>query len=194
LDLGEVWRDILRVGEETGTAERAKCLVKELEARMNAAEKEVRRGARRPRVALLEWLDPLYVGGHWVPEMIARAGGDDLFGRPRTPSFRITPEQVIREAPEFLLIAPCGYSASQARDEYLRTAFPPGWEAIPAVREGQVFALEANGYFSRPGPRLVEGFEALAQLFHRAGSTGESLSSVVSPIGADWRSARAASG
>ncbi|HVS74502.1 MAG TPA: cobalamin-binding protein [Candidatus Acidoferrales bacterium] len=194
LDLGEVWRDILRVGEETATAERARCLVAELEARMSATEMEVRRAPRRPRVALLEWLDPFYVGGHWVPEMIARAGGDDLFGRPRTPSFRITPEQVIREAPEFLLIAPCGYSASQARDEYLQTAFPLGWEAIPAVREGQVFALEASGYFSRPGPRLVEGFEALAQLFHRAGSTGESFSSIVLPVGAEWRSARAASG
>ena len=98
--------------------------------------------------------------------MIHLAGGEDVFGRPRTPSLRITIDDVIDAAPEILLVAPCGYSTEQARDEYCSMTFPEPWGAIPAVRNNRVYALEANSYFSRPGPRLVTGVEALAKLFH----------------------------
>src|SRR5208282_6419489 len=119
---------------------------------------------RRPTVAILEWLQPFYVGGHWVPEMIEIAGGKDALGKKRTPSFRITAEDVMEAAPEILLIAQCGYSAQQARDEYNAMTFPEEWSAIPAVRNSRVYAMDASGYFSRPGPRLMTGIEALARI------------------------------
>jgi iron complex transport system substrate-binding protein len=193
-EMGDVWRDILQVGEETGTTERARSLVSALETRIHAVEEKARHAPHSPRVAFLEWLDPLYVGGHWVPEMIERAGGRDLFGKPRESSYRITPEEVIREAPEILLIAPCGYSASQAREEYLRMEFPSGWETMPAVHDGRVFALEANGYFSRPGPRLADGLEVLARLFHPAAWIGGLLPGIILRIEANTLPSRAASG
>lgn len=188
-DIGDVWRDILHVGEETNRKERAKALVEELELRINAIESKVRDRFPRPRVVFLEWMDPLYIGGHWVPEMIERAGGEDLLGKPRTPSRRVTHEEVISAAPEILLIAPCGYSAQQAADEYRGMVLPPGWESIPAVRDGRVFALEANGYFSRPGPRLAAGLEMLAHLFHPAAVSAGTFSELVLPLNTKAHSA-----
>ena len=181
-DLGDVWRDILWVGEESCRGSQAEALVKQIGLRLGALEQQLPQSVDRPRVAFLEWLQPLYVGGHWVPEMIHRAGGEDVFGRARTPSFRIAIEDVIDAAPEILLIAPCGYSAEQARDEYKSMSFPELWHAIPAVRNGRVYALEANSYFSRPGPRLITGIEALAKLFRPAIEVPREAEAAVLPI------------
>src|ERR1700676_2756894 len=166
LDLGDVWRDILWVGEESCRGSQAEALLEQIGARLGALEQQLEASADGPRVAFLEWLQPFYVGGHWVPEMIHLAGGEDVFGCARTPSFRIAIEDVIDAAPEILLIAPCGYTAERARDEYKSMSFPEPWHDIPAVRNGRVYALEARSYFSRPGPRLVTGIETLAKLFH----------------------------
>jgi iron complex transport system substrate-binding protein len=192
-DLGDVWRDILWVGEETGRGPRAEALVKQIGERLGAVESQLASAPERPRVGFLEWLQPFYVGGHWVPEMIELAGGEDLFGTKGTPSFRITLDDLIGAAPEILLIAPCGYSAEQARNEVRTMTFPQEWHAIPAVRKGRVYALEANSYFSRPGPRLVTGIEALAKLFHPAVEVTREAESAVSPINIVTRPARAAS-
>src|SRR5260370_26927379 len=164
-DLGDVWRDILGVGEESGRGPRAEALLEQIGTRVGTLEQQVPKSADRPRVAFLEWLQPFYVGGHWVPEMIHLAGGKDVFGRARTPSFRIAIEDVIDAAPEILLIAPCGCTAERARDEYKSMSFPEPWHAIPAARNRRVYALEANSYFSRPVPRLATGIEALDKLF-----------------------------
>src|SRR6266849_780125 len=107
-DLGDVWRDILWVGEETGRGPRAEALVKQIGERLGAVESQLASAPERPRVGFLEWLQPFYVGGHWVPEMIELAGGEDLFGTNGTPSFRITLDDLVEAAPEILLIAPCG--------------------------------------------------------------------------------------
>ena len=192
-DLGDVWRDILWVGEETFRGPQAEELVKHIGARMGALEQQLQSMADRPRVAFLEWLQPFYVGGHWIPEMIARAGGEDVFGTPRTPSFRITLEDAIEAAPEILMIAPCGYSAEKAREEYHAMTFPEEWKSIPAVRNGRVYALEANSYFSRPGPRLITGLEALAKLCHPAIEVSHEAEAAILPFTAGARSARAAS-
>jgi iron complex transport system substrate-binding protein len=193
-ELGDVWRDILWVGEEACRGPQAEALVKQIGARLGALEQQLPQSAdHRPRVAFLEWLQPFYAGGHWVPEMIRRAGGEDAFGSARTPSFRIAIEDVINAAPEILLIAPCGYGAERARDEYKSMSFPERWHDIPAVRNGRVYALEANSYFSRPGPRLVTGIEALAKLFHPAIEVSREAGTAILPITADNRSARAAS-
>jgi iron complex transport system substrate-binding protein len=188
-DLGDVWRDILLVGEETCRGPRAEELLKQIGARLGVLEQQMDASADRPRVTFLEWLQPLYVGGHWVPEMIFRAGGKDIFGSARTPSFRITIEDVIDAAPEILLIAPCGYSAEQARNEYRSMVLPEEWGAIPAVRNNRVYALEANSYFSRPGPRLVTGIEILAKVLQPAAEVSREAEAAILPISASARAA-----
>jgi iron complex transport system substrate-binding protein len=192
-DLGDVWRDILWVGEESCRGPQAEALLKMIGSRLGALEQQLPQSADRPRVAFLEWLQPFYVGGHWIPEMIYRAGGEDVFGNARTPSFRIAIEEMINAAPEVLLVAPCGYGAEQARDEYKSMSFPEPWHAIPAVRSGRVYALEANSYFSRPGPRLVTGVEALGKLFHPAVEVSREAETAIVPITTGARTARAAS-
>jgi iron complex transport system substrate-binding protein len=186
-DLGDVWRDILWVGEESRRGPQAEALVKQIGERLGALEKQLPQSVNRPRVAFLEWLQPFYVGGHWVPEMIRVAGGLDILGKVRTPSFRVHLQDIVEAEPEILLIAPCGYSAQQARDEYRSMAFPEQWKAMPAVRNGRIYALEANSYFSRPGPRLITGLEALAKLFHPAievsGEAESGILPVVEPAG-----------
>jgi iron complex transport system substrate-binding protein len=190
-DMGDVWRDILWVGEETCHGPQAEALLERIGVRLGAIEQQLDATAERPRVAFLEWLQPFYAGGHWVPEMVQRAGGEDVFGRSRTASFRITIDNVMEAAPEILLIAPCGYSAEQARDEYRSMRFPEEWNEVPAVRNGHVYALEANSYFSRPGPRLVAGVEALAKLFRPAVEVSREAELAVLPIAT--ASARSAS-
>jgi iron complex transport system substrate-binding protein len=171
-DLGDVWRDILWVGEQTRRGRAAEALLERIGERLGSLEQIVADRAERPRVAFLEWLQPFYVGGHWIPEMIELAGGRDVLGRVHTPSFRVTIEDIVAAAPEIILISPCGYGAQQARDEYLSMAHPHEWNAIPAVQSGRVYALEANSYYSRPGPRLITGIEALAKVFHPSMEVG----------------------
>jgi iron complex transport system substrate-binding protein len=183
-DLGDVWRDILWVGEETCHGPQAEALLEKIGTRLGVLEQHLDASAERPRVAFLEWLQPFYVGGHWVPEMIHRAGGEDVFGRARTPSFRITIEHVMEAAPEILLIAPCGYSAEQASAEYRLMSFPEEWNSIPAVHNRRVYALEANSYFSRSGPRLITGIEALAKLFQPAVEVSREAEPAIVPIAA----------
>jgi len=165
-NLGDVWDDISKAARETSREDAAEKLLVEIQQRLHALKRQVEKISARPRVAFLEWLDPFYVGGHWVPEMIALAGGEDVFGRVGAPSFRIEFKDIIAAAPDIIVVAPCGYDAEQARNEYCAMTFPPEWDAIPAVRDGRVYAFEANAYASRPGPRLVTGVEALAKIFH----------------------------
>jgi iron complex transport system substrate-binding protein len=163
-DLGDVWRDILLVGEATCRGPQAEALVEQIGERLGTLEQQIHVSEPRPRVAFLEWLQPIYVGGHWLPEMIHVAGGEDVLGSARTPSFRVPLQEIVEAEPEILLVAPCGYSAEQSRDEYLSLDLPEQWNAMPAVRNNRVYALNANSYFSRPGPRLITGIEILAKV------------------------------
>jgi iron complex transport system substrate-binding protein len=181
-DLGDVWRDILWVGEATFRGHEAEALLKKIGTRLGELERQLEGVEHRPRVAVLEWLQPFYVAGHWVPDMIEAAGGQDALGRKRTPSFRVSAADVIEAAPEILLIAQCGYTAKQARDEYLAMSFPEEWAAIPAVNNSRVYALDASGYFSRPGPRLISGIEALAKILHPEVVVRPEAESVAIPI------------
>ena len=184
-DLGDVWRDILWVGEATCRGHEAEALLEHVGRRLGELERQLSGVEHQPRVAILEWLQPFYAAGHWVPEMIEVAGGKDVLGRKRTPSFRISAEDVIDAAPEILLIAQCGYSAKQARDEYVRMSFPEEWSAIPAVRNSRVYALNASGYFSRPGPRLISGIEALAKILHEGIAVSPEAEGIALPIAAE---------
>jgi len=165
-DLGDVWRDILWIGEATSRRERAQELVTHIGERLGRLKALLASHSAQPRVAVLEWLQPFYVGGHWVPEMVEHAGGVDVLGKVRTPSRRVSLQEIVDAAPEVIFIAPCGYVADQARDEYMSLTFPEEWYSIPAVRDGRIFALDANGHVSRPAGRLVTGIESMAKALH----------------------------
>jgi iron complex transport system substrate-binding protein len=116
-----------------------------------------------------------------------------VLGRLHTPSFRVTLDEIVAAAPDIILISPCGYDAQRARNEYLSMAHSDEWNAIPAVRSSSVFALEANSYFSRPGPRLITGIEALAGIFHPGVQVGEEAQRAAVRVAAPMLSVRAAS-
>src|SRR6266850_1611675 len=164
--LADVWQDILTVGEATGRLTKAKALVQEIEERVERVKSLAEKESSRPRVACLEWVDPPFVAGHWVPEMVEIAGGQDLLGKAGEPSYRATWDQILASRPEIIIFMPCGYSATQAAREAEAMAPPPGWLDVPAVRNGHLYAVDATSYFSRPGPRLVEGLEILLNLIH----------------------------
>jgi iron complex transport system substrate-binding protein len=125
-----------------------------------------RSAANRPRVLCLEWLDPFYIGGHWVPEMVEKAGGEDVLGRAGEPSFRATAEEIVQTRAEIIVVMPCGYNAARTVAEFKSMRLPEIWSELPAVRERRIIAVDANSYFSRPGPRLAIGVEILAHIFH----------------------------
>jgi iron complex transport system substrate-binding protein len=160
-----VLNDIRIVANALGYPESGEALVAQLQARMDAVTEQVQ-GKPRPRVFALEWLDPPFAAGHWVPEMIAHAGGEELIGIAGEKSQRITWQQIIAALPEVIFLIPCGYSAEAAEREFADLPKPPGWQSIPAVQQGRIHALNANAYFSRPGPRIIEGIEILASVLH----------------------------
>ncbi|MFZ0635493.1 MAG: cobalamin-binding protein [Candidatus Acidiferrales bacterium] len=166
--LADVWDDIRRVGAATGTEDAAEKLASILHERVNAIRAATSRARPFPRVGCIEWLDPLYCGGHWVPEMVGCAGGCDVIGIPGKPSFRITMEQLIAAKPEVVVVMVCGYDVARAVREFRAAPPPRGWSELPAVQNGAVFAADANSYFSRPGPRLIDGIAILARMFHPA--------------------------
>jgi len=155
----EVWNDILAVGEATERQDAARELVDGLRARIEAVEAFVAKADARRRVVCLEWTDPPMVAGHWVPEMVALAGGVDVLGSPEKPSFRIDWDSLLDAKPEVVVVMPCGYALDQAAAEWRKTS-------VPAGLSSRVFAVDANSYFSRPGPRLANGVELLAHLLH----------------------------
>jgi len=163
--LTDVCADIRKVGGATGRAGQAEHLIAEFELNVAAVEQRMV-DLPQPRVLALEWLDPLYVAGHWVPEMINRAGGRDVLGRAGEPSFRVEWDAVASSQPEVIIVMPCGYSLEQAAGEFRALSLPPVWRDLPAVKNNRVFVVEASGYFSRPGPRLAEGMNILAHVLH----------------------------
>jgi iron complex transport system substrate-binding protein len=181
-NLSDVWRDVMLVAQATARVDAAQKLLAEIQARLSALQARIDRLTARPRVLFLEWLEPFYVGGHWVPEMVALAGGEDILGRLGTPSFRVDLHQVADAAPDIIVVSPCGYGAGRARAEYCQMTFPRAWHEIPAVRSGQVFAFEADSYASRPGPRLAIGVEALAKIFHPQMNVSEEAARAFEPM------------
>jgi iron complex transport system substrate-binding protein len=163
--LADVWDDIRRIGEETGRRRDAQGLAITLEQKVAAIEMKVA-NAPRPRVLCVEWMDPFYIAGHWIPEMVAKAGGEDVLGRAGKPSFRATAEQIADTNAEIIIVMPCGYSSGRAATEFSFEGLPSSWDRLPAIRNRRVFAVDANSYFSRPGPRLSDGIALLAHLFH----------------------------
>jgi len=165
----DVLLDIEKVGSAAGRQQKAAEVVANLRVRIARVEARVK---ARPKVACLEWLNPVYNAGHWVPDMVKIAGGTNLLGARGEYSTRITHDAVIEAKPDVIVVMPCGYDAQKAKQEYCSTNFPAGWNEIPAVRTGRVYAVHASAYFSRPGPRLVDGIEILYSLLHGDFSLG----------------------
>lgn len=171
--LAEILDDIVRVGGATERESIATTLVHALRERIDqvsASEPKY-----RPRVVCLEWFEPLYVAGHWVPEMVALAGGFDVLGRKGEPSHKVAWHSVLDANPDIILLMPCGFDVRRTVKESTPLRSLDGWNDLPAVKAGNVYALNGNAYFSRPGPRLVNGLEILARIIHPEPIT-ESLS------------------
>ncbi len=168
LDLEGVARSVEEVGDATGHAPEATRLALDLRERIAARAPSP---STTPRVLALEWLDPPFAAGHWVPEQIARAGGADVLGQPGRKSERVTWEAIAATAPDVALLLPCGLSLDEVVGEAAALAERPEWRSLPAVANGAVWALDANAWFSRPGPRLLDGIEALRAIL--ANPTGD---------------------
>ena len=160
---------ITTVGAMTEAEDEAVELVEDLRARLGAIERRVterrEEGFRSPRVVGLEWLDPPFAVGHWVPEQIQRAGGWDLLGEAGGRSRETNWDAVVDVDPEMLVLMPCGFHLPETLQEWERTPTPEAWSDIAAVGRGQVFAVDGSSYFSRPGPRVIDGVELLAEIF-----------------------------
>jgi iron complex transport system substrate-binding protein len=163
--LGEMLENILYIGEITGRKDVAQRRVAELRGRLDRVRESVT-GAARARVYAMEWLDPAYSGGHWVPEMVEIAGGTEVLGHPGQKSERLTPQRIIDAQPEVIVLMPCGFSLERTIEEYRRTRVFEGWSDLPAIRNGQLYAVNGSAYFNRSGPRLVDGVEILASILH----------------------------
>ncbi len=161
-----ILENIRTVGELAGVPQRAEPLIKHARQRLARVVECGREVSSRPRVYCMEWLTPPYNAGHWVPEMVSLAGGIELLGNAGKPSVRLTWEQIIASRPDCLLLMPCGYTVETILRELATIQWPEGWWQIPAVQNGKIYALNATAYFSRPGPRVVNGVELLAGLFH----------------------------
>jgi iron complex transport system substrate-binding protein len=161
----DVLKDILALGEKTGTVERAEKLVEEMRRRVAKVSSATAK-LQPVKVFFLEWVDPVYCGGHWVPQMLQWAGGVDGISRSGVDSVRIAWEEVVRFNPEVLIVSPCGFSTKDALKQADLLKSRPGWKDIKAVQNDRVFAVDANAYFAKPGPRLVDGVELLAHLIH----------------------------
>lgn len=164
---------ISTIGAMTEAEDAAMDLVASLRERLGAIETRVaerrEEGHRAPRVVGVEWLDPPFAVGHWVPEQIRRAGGWDLLGIDGGKAVETTWDRIVEVAPELLLLMPCGYHLQGTIAEWRRTSLPEDLADVPAARDGAVVALDGSAYFSRPGPRVIDGVELLAEIMDPAG-------------------------
>ena len=165
-NIEDIFENIRFVGELSGHATEADQLIASLIARLDDVRQRTTGVARRPRTLMLEWLEPPFAPGHWVPEQVAIAGGDSAFGKAGEKSVVTTAEEIRAYAPEVIVMSPCGYYIEDILRQLPRARLPEGWNDLPAVKARQVWATDATSYFSRPGPRVVDGVEILARILH----------------------------
>ncbi len=164
--LDEVFDCLRKVGEAAGVPNQAGEVIAALHARIAAVVNRTRAITNRPRVILLEWIDPPFSCGHWSPELVEMAGGVEMIGRPGERSRTIAWDEVVRADPEILIIACCGFDATRTQQDLPILRANPGYERLACVRSRRVFVTDGNAYFSRPGPRLVDSLEILAHAIH----------------------------
>jgi iron complex transport system substrate-binding protein len=162
----DLWTDMAQVGEAFGVMDEAKPIIKQFKMRCVEVIEKACLVKSRPRVACIEWLEPLMAAGNWVPEMIELAGGVPLFGEAGKHSPWINWSVVQEHDPEIILVMPCGFDLERTRAEVNSLIKQPKWNDLQAVKNGKVFMIDGNSYFNRPGPRLVDSLEILAELLH----------------------------
>jgi iron complex transport system substrate-binding protein len=165
-NLEEIVDNILLVGRMTGKIAQAQKLSSQMLRRIDRVKEKAEKVEHRPRVFFMEWLQPLWAGGHWIPQMVDYAGGFDGLGRLGKPSHRIGWDEVVEYQPEVIVLSPCGFDANQVMEEAHTLASYEEWDKIPAFQSSKVYAVNASAYFSRSGPRVVEGLEILAHIIH----------------------------
>jgi len=164
--LGGILETVKQVGEATGAQERAGAIVRELQERLDRIAARAQTASSRPRVFAMEWLDPPFTAGHWVPEMIRLAGGRDELAREGRPSSQIDWSRIADYDPEIIILMPCGFTLERTRKEFAKLTLPNEWLGLSAVRSRHVYAVNGSAYFNRPGPRIVEGLGILAEITH----------------------------
>jgi iron complex transport system substrate-binding protein len=164
--LADLWTDIRLVAESIGIPERGAELISRLQGRLADIALRASRYPRRPTVACLEWIDPLMAGGNWMPELAEIAGGHNLFGTAGEHSPWMTWEELIAADPEVIVVLPCGWGIEKCRQEMPVLTSRPEWPRLRAVRNGRVYLTDGHQYFNRPGPRLIESTEILAEVLH----------------------------
>jgi len=164
--LAQIAENLRELGEATGRLEKAEELIANGRAILDHVAERARAASTRPRVFCMEWIDPVYCSGHWVPEMVSIAGGVDHLGHEGSDSVRVAWEDVLAWKPEVLVVMPCGFNLHQVLDLTPKLCDRSGWQELPAVQQGRVYAVDASSYFARPGPRVIEGTELLAHLIH----------------------------
>ena len=162
----DVIDDVVRIGDAAGRSAEGHRLATQLRDRLDAIRTRVQGLSQRPRVACIEWLSPLYVAGHWVPEMVQLAGGQDVLAQPGSPSRVVTWDEVLAAAPDVLIVMPCGFSVERTRTELFQLMQQPGQWRLSSDLVPHTFLVDASSYFSRPGPRLIDGIELLAAILH----------------------------
>ncbi|HEX7929230.1 MAG TPA: cobalamin-binding protein, partial [bacterium] len=164
--LDAVWLDMQRVAEALGTPDAGRILVQRLQQRMAEVSRAAQADPARPTVACIEWIDPLMSAGNWMPELIEMAGGRNLFGRAGEHSPWMEWSALKAADPDVILVMPCGFDLERTRRESALLTKLDGWDGLRAVREGRVFLADGHQYFNRPGPRLVESLEIVAEMLH----------------------------
>ncbi len=162
----DIFENIKTVGELTGTSEKAFEVVENLQNRLDKIKEKTQNIERRPKVFMLEWLEPPFAPGHWTPQQVEIAGGNPLLGEAGKKSVTTTYEEIFESKPEIMVLIPCGYYAEDILRQLDFTQFPANWREIPAIKNNEIWALDATSYFSRPAPRVVDGAEILAKIFH----------------------------
>ncbi|MBI4000588.1 MAG: cobalamin-binding protein [Nitrospira defluvii] len=166
--LEDILRDIETLGMALGQAGTGRQFATQLRSRLDAVRTKVSSETIRPKVACLEWLAPLYTAGHWVPDMVAAAGGTDVLATAGTASRKVDWDTLSAASPDVIVLMPCGFTVERTRAELATVTEHPPWKSLPAVQRGAVYLVDALSYFSRPGPRLIDGVEQLAAIFHPA--------------------------
>jgi len=164
--LADIFDDIRRVAAALAAPARGAALVASLEERIEAVRSRASRADSRPRCVHMEWIAPPFCGGHWNPELVELAGGVDPVGRKGAPSAQISWDSIVAARPDVLVLACCGYDVERTLADVGVLRACPGWESLPAVRDGRVYAVNGSAYFSRPGPRVVDSLEILAEIVH----------------------------
>jgi iron complex transport system substrate-binding protein len=163
--LSDIWEDIRRVGAATGLDTAAEDLIRGLKRRLWKLEQQTRRVVR-PRVAYIEWLDPLMAGGNWIAELVEIAGGEYGLAVAGAHSPKLTWEALVEYQPEVIVITPCGFKIPQTQADLSIVTSSPQWQILPAVKTNRVYVADGNAYFNRPGPRIIESAEILAEILH----------------------------